>query len=153
LPVGALQIPAEEGTESLISRISVRYVPTLALVQPDARPHRASMRTALVAGKLLPPGDIEVAPQAAGQLADVVNDSVAVPVRLPVVSSVYSSQFDRLVLLTDVAEPEKGPFAWSPLQVDRGRPGSSHADWMLLPWSAPEQVIIPVYHTAAETAL
>jgi len=153
LPFEALQIPAEEGTESLISRMSVRYVPTLALVQPDARPHRASMRTALVAGKLLPRDDIEVAQQAAGQLADVVTESFVVPDRLPVASSVYSSQFDRLVLLTDVDEPEKGPFAWSPLQVDRGRPGSSLADWMLLPWSAPEQVIIPGYHTAAETAL
>ena len=153
LPFEALQIPAEEGTESLITRMSVRYVPTMSLVLPDARSHKTSMRTALVTGKLLPRDNIEVAQEAASQLADVIRDSFVAPDTLPAASSLYASRFDRLVLLTDVDEPEKGPFAWSPMQIDRGRPGSSLAEWMMLPWSAPEQVIIPGFHTAAETGL
>jgi CHAT domain-containing protein len=153
LPFESLQVPGKDGTESLISRMSVRYVPTMSLVLPDTRTRKSSMRTALVTGKLLPRDDAEVADEAAGQLAEVITDSFVAPDKLPSASALFSSRFDRLVLLTDIDEPEKGPFAWSPMQLDRGKPGSTLADWMLLPWASPEQLIIPGFHTAAESGL
>ena len=48
---------------------------------------------------------------------------------------------------------ETGPYAWSPLPIDRGKAGSSLSDWISLPWGGPDQIILPGYHTAAEDSL
>jgi Arc/MetJ-type ribon-helix-helix transcriptional regulator len=39
------------------------------------------------------------------------------------------------------------------MQIDRGRPGSTLSAWMSLPWGGPQQIVLPGFHTAAESAL
>jgi hypothetical protein len=59
---------------------------------------------------------------------------------------------DRVVVVDDF-EDEAGPYDVSPLQIDRGKPGSNLARWMMLPWGAPDQFVAPGFHTAAEHGL
>ncbi|MBI3838690.1 MAG: CHAT domain-containing protein [Planctomycetia bacterium] len=57
---------------------------------------------------------------------------------------------DGLIVLDDI-KPGDGPYDWSPAQLDRGKPGSALVSWFPLPWGGPEQIILPGFHTAAET--
>ncbi len=59
---------------------------------------------------------------------------------------------DGLIVLDDI-EPAGGPYDWSPAQLDRGKPGGSLGSWFNLPWGGPEQVILPGFHTSAESGL
>jgi hypothetical protein len=72
---------------------------------------------------------------------------------LPAPSGVLSTAFDRLVLMADVEDPDKLPYGWSPAKLDAGKPGSTLADWTLLPFAGAEQVVLPGFHTAAEYGL
>jgi hypothetical protein len=58
-----------------------------------------------------------------------------------------------LVVLDDIDDLQKGVFAWGPAQIDRGAPGSTVEAWMNLPWAAPDQLILPGFHTPAEDGL
>ena len=57
--------------------------------------------------------------------------------QLPATSGMLSAAFDRLVVMADLEDPEKLPFGWSPLALDAGKPGSTLADWTLLPFAGP----------------
>jgi hypothetical protein len=39
------------------------------------------------------------------------------------------------------------------LQIDRGKPGATLDSWIALPWGAPQQMVMPGFHTAAEDGL
>jgi hypothetical protein len=39
------------------------------------------------------------------------------------------------------------------MQIDQGKPGSTVGDWATLPFGSPEQIVLPGFHTEAETAL
>jgi len=39
------------------------------------------------------------------------------------------------------------------MQVDHGKAGGNLESWMALPWHGPSQVVLPGFHTSAETAL
>jgi hypothetical protein len=84
---------------------------------------------------------------AALENATVLQNSPAAPVLA------FSSTMDRLVLMADVEDPERLPFGWSPMKLDAGKPGSTLADLMSLPWAGPQQVVFPGFHTPAEYAL
>ncbi len=56
-------------------------------------------------------------------------------------------------MFDDLAAIDNGPYAWSPVPVDRGSPGSPLEAWIPLPWGGPDQVVLPGYHTPAENAL
>jgi hypothetical protein len=59
---------------------------------------------------------------------------------------------DGLIVLDDI-EPASGVYDWSPAQLDRGKPGGSLDSWFALPWGGPQQVILPGFHTGAESGL
>jgi len=60
---------------------------------------------------------------------------------------------DRLIVLDDIELNEGNPYGWSPIQIDRGKPGSSLAEWFGLPWGGPSVVVLPGYHTPTENGL
>jgi hypothetical protein len=68
-------------------------------------------------------------------------------------SSIFAATVDRLVVLTDIDDAEKGPLAWSPFAIDAGKAGSSLSDWTLLPMAGVDQILLPGFHTAAESSL
>ena len=66
----------------------------------------------------------------------------------PASSSILGSTIDRLIVLSDVDDVDKGSYAFAPMQMDRGKLGSTLADWFLLPFASPEQIILPGFHSA-----
>jgi len=71
----------------------------------------------------------------------------------PASSSILGSTIDRLIVLSDVDDVDKGSYAFAPMQMYRGKLGSTLADWFLLPFASPEQIILPGFHSAAEYSL
>ena len=63
------------------------------------------------------------------------------------------STWDRLLVLDDIPDAHEGPLSWSPGRIDEGKPGSSIARWLMLPWGGPAQLLVPGFHTATESAL
>ncbi len=152
LPFEILQVPAGGTSEPLFAKLPIRYAPTLALSLPDKRPLRRVTRTAVVAGKLVPREDDSLTQQGAEQLGGLEGSAIF-NADLPAPSGVLSAAFDRLVLMADVEDPDKFPYGWAPGKLDAGKPGSTLADWTLLPFTGAEQAIFPGFHSAAEYGL
>lgn len=148
LPVGA---PGDE--RPLLTKVRIRYAPTLGLVAPDARPLRPLTRTAVVAGRLYPRDDVELTVDAAARLQASLPEASKLSNRLPGPSSMVAKFCDRLLVLHDLDDEERVPYEWSPVQIDRAKPGSSLSAFFPLPWGGPSQYVYPGFHTAAESGL
>jgi len=153
LPFEALQVDIGGQTRPLISRFQIRYAPTVSLAVPTGRNRSPAGNTAVVVGRLFPRDNDSVAQAAFERLAKEVPGAVALKSPAPAPSAVYSTTFDRLVVLDDLNLVNAGPYEWSPVPLDRGKVGNALGDWFGLPWGGPQEIILPGYHTAAEDAL
>lgn len=153
VPFEALQVEVGGESESLISRFRIRYAPTIGLAVPDGRRRRNVVRTGVVVGRLFPRDEPTVAREALAELAKVVPAATALPAALPAGSAVYRTLFDQLIVYHDIQTGRGGPYSWQPIPADRPKPGSTLADWLSLPWGGPEMVVLPGFHTAAESGL
>lgn len=149
VPFEILQVTEGKTTVPLSSKARIRYAPTVSLSVPDRRPHKPETNTAVVVGKLMPRDGDEPAATAFDELRGVLPGATRLDPKHPAPSALYGTLFDRLVVLDDIDDVH-GPYDWTPVQYDRGKPGSTLGQWFALPWGAPEQVIIPGFHTAAE---
>jgi tetratricopeptide (TPR) repeat protein len=152
LPFEVLQVGAPEESEALLTKVRVRYAPTISLVVPDDRPRPRDARTAVIAGRLYPRWKEEDTQAALEEIARAIPKSEVFTEKLPAPSGVLSKTINRLIVLDDI-EDLGGPYDLAPMQLDRGKPSSNLARWMMLPWGAPEQVVMPGFHTAAENGL
>lgn len=154
LPFEILQVPAAGGQrQSLIARCRIRYVPTFSLVPSDPRPRQPLMRTAVVAGRLYPGDDPAVARNAMAELAQQLPNVVEVPSLLPAGSPTLVSLLDRLVVYEDLRPSDAGAYHWSPIPLDRNKAVGALANWIPLPWGAPQECILPGFHTPASNAM
>ncbi|MCA9141535.1 MAG: CHAT domain-containing protein [Planctomycetales bacterium] len=154
LPFEALQIGTAESSMPLITKTRIRYAPTIALAQHDRRPMATTdTKTGAVVGSLFPRDDEKIGLAAFAELQSSLSEVVRLKEPLSVPSNMLATLCDRLVVLSDVQSDGPTPYAWSPMQLDQGKPGSTLGDWAMLPFGSPEQIILPGFHTEAETAL
>jgi tetratricopeptide (TPR) repeat protein/antitoxin component of RelBE/YafQ-DinJ toxin-antitoxin module len=133
----------------LLAHVKIRYAPTLSLAVPSTRPLRNHGETLLVVDALFP-GDEEASAERADRLLNAVENSFLAE-QLPVPSSVFGVLVDRAVIYADLdARGTSLPYRWSPFKIDEK---TGLGDWMALPWGAPEQLVLPGFHTNAESAL
>jgi len=151
VPFEALQIPVNNNRVPLISKARVRYAVTASLAVPDERARRPSGNLAVVLGRMYPSDPDDVAVTEFEALSRVVKGAVALPKTLPAPSAVYGTLFDRLLVWQDFPPDTTGPYGWSPA-LDSGR-GATLNDWLALPWGGPDEVLLPTFHTPAESAL
>jgi tetratricopeptide (TPR) repeat protein len=151
LPFEALQVGPEESSQSLLSKMPVRYAPTISLITPDGRSIPRDARSAVVAGRLFPRWQNEETQAALDEVTRAI-PKIETLADFPTSSGLFAKACDRVVIMDDV-EDAGGPYEYSPMQLDRGKPGSSLARWMMLPWGSPDQVVAPGFHTAAENGL
>lgn len=152
VPFEALQIADGDETKSLISKVRIRYSPTVGLAVGDPRKRRQGGNTAVVLGRLFPRDEADVSLNAFNDLSRVVPGAVAIQGKLPAPSAVYGSLFDRLVVYSEIASGDANPYAWSPVQLDHDKPGSALAHWFPLPWGGPDEIMLPGFRTSAEHA-
>ena len=153
VPFEALQVPVNGEPQALGSRFQIRYAATAGLAIPDGRGRKASGTTGVVVGRLFPNDDPAVAKKAFDQLAQALPGAVALPSPLPAPSALYRTLLDRLIVYDDIQLGKSGPYGWEPIQIEHGKPGNTLDDWLSLPWGGPETIILPGFHTAAESAL
>ena len=152
LPFEILSVGKDGHEKLLMSQARVRYAPTVGLAVPYGRVHKPRPTVGVVLGKLYPQDDDTVASAAFEQLSRAVTGAVALPRTLPAASSVYRSVLDGLIVLDDI-KPGEGPYDWSPAAMDRGKPGNALVNWFSLPWGGPEHIILPGFHTIAESGM
>jgi CHAT domain-containing protein len=154
VPFEALQVKLGDETKSLIDLVEVTYAPTAAMAVSAGRGKAVNQRTGVVVGRLYPRDDEAVAKKQAEQLAEVLPEVTTIPTPLLTGSADYRMAMDRLIVFSDLDETGKVPYSWYPIPISpRFRAGSTLADWMTLPWGGPRTVILPGYHTAAESTL
>jgi tetratricopeptide (TPR) repeat protein len=153
VPFEALQIVRGTEKQALVDKVRIRYAPTLSLVVPDATPRKREARTIVVAGEVFPKSGPEAAQDLVQQLQAGDPNLIGVPVRPAPAPALLTKTADRLVVLQDLDNDPKAPFAWAPVPADRGKPTSTVAQWLLSPWGGPDQVVLPGFHTPAESAL
>jgi tetratricopeptide (TPR) repeat protein len=152
VPFEALHVKTSTGSQTLLSKLRVRYAPTLGLVNAAGQPRKPGADTLVIAGQMYAGQDRQVTASVFDQISAVLPDSSKLAERLPASSAMFSVVPDRLILLAD---REKTPtvYDWSPMWLDRGRAGSSLGSWLALPWQGPAEVMLPGFRTAAENAL
>ncbi len=156
LPFGALQVGPEDQSVSLLSKIRVRYAPTASLAQPysSRRSRFGQGHVAIKLGRLHPRDGAEVATEAFDRLKTNIPSAVALGDKQVIASPLLASLIDGLIVLDDIVpRAGEGPYDWSPTQLDRSRAAGALGHWFELPFGGPEHVILPGFHTAAETAL
>jgi tetratricopeptide (TPR) repeat protein len=152
VPFETLQVTDGDSLTPLISKLRIRYAPTVGLGVPDSRPRLQGGNTAVVLGRLFPNDADEAAEMAFQEIEKSVPGAVAIKGRLSVSSGLYASLFNRMIVISDVT-PADSPYAWSPVTLDHNSPGSTLASWFSLPWGGPDQIMLPGFHTPAENAL
>jgi CHAT domain-containing protein len=153
LPFEALPVPGEDAKRPLLLTLPMRYSPTLGLAMADRWGNRPLARTAVVSSKLLPRDEDSFAAAASETITAALPGSVVINGDWRGSSAVFSTAFDRLIVLRDHEEADKFPFGWSPFLLDAGKPGSTLGEWMQLPFGGVDQIILPGVHTPAEYAL
>ncbi len=153
VPFEALQIADGANSRPLISETRVRYVPTLSLANGDGRGHKPDARTAVVTGRMLPGQDVQITADAFEDIRAVLPGSSRLAIRLPAPSGYLAAVCDRAIVLNDLERNARSAYGWSPMYLDRAKPGDSLDSWLALPWHGPSQLVLPGWHTPAENAL
>jgi hypothetical protein len=149
LPFEMLPTSADDDLP-LIAKVKIRYSPTLALAVPNRRPLRNNGDTLLVAGEIFPGEEPDEIAARGERLSKALENSFSVA-QLPAPSSIYSAFVERAVIYADL--DEKGvalPYGWAPFRANRN---VDLTHWMALPWGAPDQLVLPGFHTNAESGL
>lgn len=162
LPFEALQIPAQPGgknkkdTVPLISRVRVRYLPTMGLAVPDSRDRSTDGQLGIVMGKMSPHEDAQTVQAEFDHLKKLMPNAVPIRSPLPAASPLYASLFDGMVVFDELntsVGSDKGPYQWNPIPLDRIRNMGTLLQWFSLPWKSPTTLILPGFRTPAESAL
>jgi CHAT domain-containing protein len=153
LPFEALQVTTQGRTQPLIARFRIRYAPTLSLSVLRGPARSSADTTAVVLGKLIQRDEEGSVQKAFEQLSTVIPNTVALKSPPPAPTSIYGTLFRRLLVFDEIVPSEQDPYGWALAPLDRGKPGSSLADWLLLPWGGPDVVVLPGFHTASEDAM
>lgn len=155
VPFEALQVDVAGKKMPLIGRFRIRYTPTMSLGVETGRAQQnvGNPNAAVVVGKLWPRDDEEVARKAFLKLAGSVRGAVPITSPMPGPSAYYGTLFDQLIVLDDMDTDGNLPYNWAPTSIDSNRPFNRLSDWFRLPQAAPRDVILPGFHTKAETGL
>ncbi len=137
----------------LITKSRVRYLPTMGLAMPEHINRKPTQEIGFVLGKLFPRDDSATAENEFDQLKNGLPHAWPIKGALPAASPIYASLFDSLVVFDDIAAAKKGPYDWSPMQLDRSEAAGALSQWFALPWKTPLAIVLPGFHTPAETAL
>ena len=152
VPFEALPFGDAKENRPLISRLRIRYAPMMALALPLRDGRKTSPTLGVVVGKLYPSDTPEIGEAALEQIQHVAPHAVPLRAPLPAASPIVGSVMDGLVVLEEISSKE-GPLEWSPIPLEKAKTVGTLAAWLTLPWKNPDQIILPGFHTPAETSL
>ncbi len=151
VPFEILQTGGDETAwKNLHESVRIRYLPIVSLASQSNRPTQPESRMAVVTGKLHSKAVPELADQGFEKLADDVTNAVKFsgPAKIP--SNLLTTVIDTLVVWADMKSDDRtDAFSLLPFQLDQGRNGATLRGWMLTPWKGPENIIMPMFSSAA----
>ncbi len=153
VPFEALQVPTATGAQPLISKVRVRYLPTAGLLTMGGPNPKPQARTLVVTGSMVPGQDKQVTTAAYEAIQRALDGVTRHEDRMTAPSHLVSTGCDRLIVLSDLEPSPRGPYGWSPMSFDRGKAGGTLDNWFALPWQGPVDVVLPGFHTGAESGL
>ena len=134
--------------------LTIRYAPMASLGVPNQQLGRSvNAETLVVCGKLMSRDNVDESLEAVNRFAQsgirnlVVMHADERQSPLPASTTAFASQIQQLVVLDDI--PLSPPLAWSPFRQTR----TPVQSWLSLPWGGPSLVVLPGFHTPAESAL
>ncbi len=143
--------------------ITVRYAPTASLGVPTRKGRPVAAETVAVYGKIWSRNkeSVNTALDALGRYAKLGLKFALLPADsgddryqpLPSSATAYASQVRQLLVLDDIPLPKAGPLDWSPFTQDKMRGTNPVWTWFQLPWGGPGLMVLPAFHTPAETML
>ncbi|MBM3997999.1 MAG: CHAT domain-containing protein [Planctomycetes bacterium] len=156
LPFEMLGVDSGGTIEPLIAKVRIRYAPFVSLAVPDGRRALPIADTLLIAGKLHPKDTDSTADDVAKEMAEAVPRLMRLTDAKPP-APLLASVCSRAVVFAEIDIGKGGPFGVAPLPIE-GAKGESKVDpslasWLELPWGAPQELILPGFHTSAESAL
>jgi len=152
LPFEMLPIGDPKEYRPLISKVRVRYTPTVGLALPVREGRKPNATLGVALGKLYPNDNAETVDAAWEEIKRASDHSVALRGNLPGASPLIGAQLDSLVVLDDVPAAQ-GAFDWSPMPLDRSKGAGALSNWMMLPWKNVDQFVLSGFHTAAENGM
>jgi tetratricopeptide (TPR) repeat protein len=152
VPFEAMPVVENNLSAPLISKIRIRYVPMFGLVPPDPRGFNTLTDTAIVAGQLLAKNEALTA-TTLEKLKKTLDRVSVLPPDLQVPSHLFAARCNRLLVLADIEPSTRGPYDWAPLPLEGAKTRSPLSSWLALPWEGPQQLVLPGFHTSAESAL
>ena len=154
VPFEALQVKVDGQLRPLISRFRIRYAPTAGLATATSDLGRRHGNTAILVGKLSPKFDDEAVERTVKEMSKSLPGCVTLKMPLPAAAPIYASFIDRLVVFDELSPAaETEPYGWSPLPTERTKTTGPLSEWFLLPRRGPDEVVLPGYHSACESAL
>ncbi len=153
IPFEALYLNGGPRSMPLLYRTRIRYAPTLGLAVGDLRPRRKNGEYLVVQGRLFPREDPAIAADAFLQIKQTVPSAHALTQQVFGPANALVPMLEGIVVLDDIEPVDRSPLDMAPLQVNRGKPGASIGEWMGLPWGNPDIVLLPGFHTPAESSV
>ncbi|MDR1141336.1 MAG: CHAT domain-containing protein, partial [Planctomycetaceae bacterium] len=139
--------------------LTIRYAPTATLGIPRKTGRSVTAETLAVYGKFVSKDSPEVALNAIDRYVKAgIQHLIPMPAitnePFPSSASAFASQIKQLLVLDDIPIPSNGlPLGWSPFNADKLKLKNPVAGWLTLPWGGPELIILPGFHTPAESSL
>ncbi|MEC7696275.1 MAG: CHAT domain-containing protein [Planctomycetota bacterium] len=152
VPFEALPLGSEDA-ETLLSGIRIRYAPTLGLTQGDGRGRKQSGDWAIVQGQLYPSEDSVIAQEVTKGIEKLVPKTSIISQSFKMHGHAFVSLLDGLLVWDDLDNGSTTPLELAPLQIDRGKEGSTIQDWLATPWPGPDVILLPGFHTPSENSL
>jgi tetratricopeptide (TPR) repeat protein len=152
VPFEILPMGDPKDGKPLITRMRIRYAPTVGLVFSEREGRKASPDLGIVAGKLFPGQSNEFSQEASEKIQHTAAHAVALKTPLPAISPLLGSVLDGIVALDDIPAMQ-GPFDWLPVPLEKNKNVGSLSAWLGLPWKSSDVFIFPSFHTAAENGL
>ncbi len=120
VPFEILPMGDPKENRPLISRMRLRYAPTVGLAFSEREGRKASPNLGIVAGKLFPNEPADFAQGAADTIQHTAAHAVSLHTPLPAVSPLLGSVLDGIVALDDVPVLN-GPYDWLPVPVEKNK--------------------------------
>ncbi|MDR1964051.1 MAG: tetratricopeptide repeat protein, partial [Planctomycetaceae bacterium] len=139
--------------------LTIRYAPMASLGIPRKAGRSATAETLVIHGKFVSKDEPSVALEAIDRYVRAgIPHLVPMPVTsnepFPASASALATRIQQLVVLDDIPTPQSGqPLDWSPFNGDKTKLRNPVSSWLNLPWGGPQLIVLPGFHTPAESSL
>lgn len=137
---------------TLLSKTRIRYAPTNGLIFNPLNTRSNRLELGVVLGKLHPRGEAKLGDEFLEKLAAKLPGTKQLKGGLNVPSPMFAGLLDQLIVLDDITTVDRGGIDWAPTNLDKSAAGTL-ANWLQLPWKRTDVVVLPGFHSLAETTI